>query len=189
MIIIYLRPLMRRGVLQSFTKSPTINGRAAWVFQEPNYDIDLIVGVDHMKTQEIDILKSVCMTTYDARFPEEVEAGDVIVGAGNFGYGHPHYPSCRALRALGISAIIAESFSPGFYRGESSNGFPLIECPGIASKVKRWQTITFDWDNETVSIKETGETLACNKVAQKSKDLILTGGIIGYLKQVRLKQH
>lgn len=165
---------------------PTIRGRVAWVFQEPNFDIDLIVGVDHMKTQEIDILKSVCMTSYDAQFPEDVRPGDVIIGGANFGYGHPHYPSCRALRALGISAIIAESFSPGFYRGESSNGFPLIECPNIAQTVKRWQTVAFDWDNESLTIVETGEQLACQKVPQKSKDLILTEGIIGYLKSVRL---
>lgn len=167
---------------------PTIRGRVAWVFQEPNFDIDLIVGVDHMKTQEIDILKSVCMTSYDDRFPDEVQPGDVIVGGANFGYGHPHYPSCRALRALGISAIIAESFSPGFYRGESSNGFPLIECPNVSKAVKRWQTVAFDWDNETLTIAETGEQLACQKVPQKSKDLILTDGIIGYLKQVRLSK-
>lgn len=165
---------------------PTIHGRAAWVFREPNFDIDLIVGVDHMKTQEIDILKSVCMTAYDPDFPQQVREGDVIIGGKNFGYGHPHYPSCRALRALGVSAIIAESFSPGFYRGESSNGYPLIECAGIATAVERWQTVSLDWDSETLTIAESGQTLQCEKVPQKTKDLILSGGIIGYLKQVRL---
>lgn len=168
---------------------PTIQGRAAWVFREPNFDIDLIVGVDHMKTQDIEVLKSVCMVDFDSKFPSQVREGDILIGGENFGYGHPHYPSCQALRALGISAIIAESFSPGFYRGESSNGFPLIECPGITSKVERWQTVSFDWDSELLEIKGTGETLQCGRVPQKSKDLILAGGIIGYLKQVRLNQY
>lgn len=165
---------------------PTIKGRAAWVFQEPNFDIDLIVGVDHMKTQDVEILKSVCMTDYDPDFPSQVRPGDLIVGGKNFGYGHPHYPSCRALRGLGITAIIAESFSPGFYRGESSNGYPLIECPGVSSVVQRWHTLSFDWDTEVLTIEETGQTLQCLKVPKKSKDLILSGGIIGYLKEVRL---
>ncbi|QCF27502.1 3-isopropylmalate dehydratase [Hydrocarboniclastica marina] len=132
---------------------PKICGRAAWVFQEPNFDIDLIVGVDHMKTQDIETLKSACMTDYDPDFPRQVSEGDVIIGGKNFGYGHPHYPSCRALRALGITAIIAESFSPGFYRGESSNGYPLIECPHITDVVTRWQTITFDWHTEKLTIE------------------------------------
>lgn len=167
---------------------PTLHGRAAWVFQEPNYDIDLIVGVDNMKTQDIEVLKSVCMTDYDPDFPQQAQPGDMIVGGENFGYGHPHYPSCRALRALGISAILADSFSPGFYRGESSNGFPLIECPGIASTVQRWQTLSFDWDSEVLTIVDTGQTLQCNKVPKKSKELILSGGIIGYLQQFRLAQ-
>jgi len=165
---------------------PIICGRAAWVFQEPNFDIDLIVGVDHMKTQDIEVLMSVCMTDYDPKFPKDVRKGDLIIGGENFGYGHPHYPSCRALRAVGIDAIIAESFSPGFYRGESSNGYPLIECPGISGIVKRWQTLSFDWVAELLTIEETGQKIQCQKVPQKSKDLILSDGIIGYLKQVRL---
>lgn len=52
---------------------PIICGRAAWVFQEPNFDIDLIVGVDHMKTQDIEVLMSVCMTDYDPKFPKTSE--------------------------------------------------------------------------------------------------------------------
>ncbi|MBU2952925.1 hypothetical protein [Marinobacter sp. F3R08] len=128
------------------------------------------------------------MTSFDPEFPDKVRAGDVIIGGKNFGYGHPHYPSCRALRALGINAIIAESFSPGFYRGESSNGYPLIECPGITSAVERWQTISFNWETEQISVEETGDVLQCQRVPLKSKDLILTGGIIGYLKKVRLEK-
>lgn len=168
---------------------PIIRGRAAWVFQEPNFDIDLIVGVDHMKTQDLEVLKSACMTDYDPEFPEIVEQGDLIIGGENFGYGHPHYPSCRALRGLGINAIIAESFSPGFYRGESSNGYPLIECPGISSAAKRWHTLSFDWETEVLTIEETGQKLQCSKVPQKSKELILSDGIIGYLKQVRMPKN
>lgn len=167
---------------------PTIRGRAAWVFQEANYDIDLIVGVDNMKTQDLEVLKSVCMTDYDPDFPSVVKPGDILVGGENFGYGHPHYPSFRALRGLGVSAVIADSFSPGFYRGESSNGFPLIECPGVSATVARWQTLSFDWDTEVLTIEDTGKTLQCNKVPEKSRALILSGGVIGYLKQYRLSQ-
>src|SRR5690625_3639278 len=131
---------------------PEINGRVAWIFDEENFDIDLIVGVENMRVQDIEELKEVCMNSYDVNFKHDVKEGDVIVGGENFGYGHPHYPSCRALRALGIKAIIAESFSPGFYRGESTNAFPLIECPGILKHIERWDNVKFDWDTELLTI-------------------------------------
>lgn len=162
---------------------PEIKGRVAWVFDEPNFDIDLIVGVDNIKIKDVEKLKSVCMTDYDPNFAENVREGDVLVGGENFGYGHPHYPSFIALRGLGVKAVIAESFAPGFYRGESNNGYPLIECPGITKHVSRWDTLLFNWETEQLEIINRQMTLPCNPIPQKSRDLIVNGGIMGYLRQ------
>lgn len=162
------------------------NSRVAWVFSEPNFDIDLIIGVANIKVKELDTLKALCMSSYDPKFAQEVRKGDVIVGGENFGYGHPHPGAFRALRALGIVAAICDSFSPGFYRAETSDGFLLIECPGITGKVKRWDEIDFDWESETVKVKRTGETLKYNKIPQKTKDLVEFGGMIGYIREKRL---
>jgi 3-isopropylmalate/(R)-2-methylmalate dehydratase small subunit len=161
---------------------PSINGRAAWIFTEPNFDIDLIVGVDHIKIKDVDRLKEVCMKDYDPDFANQVIDGDILVGGENFGYGHPHYPSFIALRALGIKAVVAESFSPGFYRGETNNGFPLIECPGITKHVKRWDTLVLDWSSEEILIKEQNIKLKCSPIPQKTKDLIEYGGVMGFLR-------
>ena len=106
-----------------------IAGRVAWVFTEENFDVDQIVGVKNIKITDVAELAKIAMHAYDPAFAADVRPGDVVVGAGNFGYGHPHYPPLRALRHLGISAVIAESFSPGFWRGEISMGMPLIACP------------------------------------------------------------
>ncbi|MEK4023422.1 3-isopropylmalate dehydratase [Sporosarcina sp. FSL W7-1283] len=163
-----------------------LDGRVCWVFDEPNFDIDLIVGVTNMKIQDIEKLKEVCMSNYDKDFTNQVQEGDVIIGGENFGYGHPHYPSCRALRALGVKGIIAESFSPGFYRGESTNGFPLIECKGIAKVADRWDHIIYDWDTEELTLVNKGITLKSEKVPEKTKDLIKYGDIISYLQNRRL---
>lgn len=100
-----------------------IDGRVAWIFAEDNYDIDLIVGIENIKIKDIELLKSVCMTTYDPEFAKVVKPGDVIVGGKNFGYGHPHFPSFKALRALGIAAVFAEPFSPT-YEGDK---MPMAE--------------------------------------------------------------
>lgn len=57
-----------------------LDGRVCWVFDEPNFDIDLIVGVTNMKIQDIEKLKEVCMSNYDKDFTNQVQEGDVIIG-------------------------------------------------------------------------------------------------------------
>lgn len=161
-----------------------IHGRAAWIFDEDNYDIDMIVGVENIKVSDSESLKSICMKKYDENFVSHVRPGDVLVGRENFGYGHPHYTSFKALRALGISAVFAESFAPGFYRGETTNGFALIECPGITKLVERWDEIHFSWDTCKLTV-EGHDPIQC-VVPQKTKELIECGGIINYLKEKRL---
>lgn len=168
---------------------PVIKGRAAWIFTEPNFDIDLIVGVSNIKIKDIEILKSVCMKDYDSEFANKVKPGDLIIGGENFGYGHPHYPAFIALRALGISGVIAESFAPGFYRGETTNGFPLIECPSILSNVSRWDTLNLDWDNEVIKNENSGVSIKCLPIPQKTKEMVKHGGIINYLRSNRLSSN
>lgn len=121
-----------------------IDGRVAWIFGD-DFDIDLVVGVSNIKSYDPDHLRSVCMQAYDPGFVDRVGPGDIIVGGRNFGYGHPHYPPMVALRNAGITAIVAESFSPGFWRGETFNGMPLITIPGVSSAVSVDEPISLDW--------------------------------------------
>lgn len=90
-----------------------------------------MIGVENIKSYDAEFLRGKVMQAYDPTFAERVQPGDVIVGGRNFGYGHPHYPPMVALRDLGIAAVLAESFSPGFWRGETYNGMPLLTVPGI----------------------------------------------------------
>jgi 3-isopropylmalate/(R)-2-methylmalate dehydratase small subunit len=133
-----------------------LKGRVAWVFGD-DFDVDLIVGVENIKYYDPDKLRAVCMRDFDPEFVDRVEPGDVVVGGRNFGYGHPHYPPMVALRNLGISAVLAESFSPGFWRGETYNGMPLVTVPGIAGAVRRFDTVEVDWRRSTVRLPDGGE--------------------------------
>ena len=92
---------------------PVVKGRVAFVFEELDFDVDQIIGVKNIKLRDPAELAAVAMQSYDPQFAQVVKAGDVLVGAANFGYGHPHYPPMIGMRHLGISAVIAESFSPG----------------------------------------------------------------------------
>ncbi len=173
-----------------------IDGRVAWVFTDDDFDVDQIVGVKNIKITDIDELAALAMQAFDPDFARVVEPGDVLVGGHNFGYGHPHYPPMRAMRHLGISAVIAESFSPGFWRGEISMGFPLVACPGILRAVARWDRVVLDWDASRLSISPAAPgapavTIDCEPLALADRGMLEHGGLTGYLQQraARLPAH
>ena len=159
-----------------------LKGRVAWIFTEENFDVDLIVGVKNIKITDINELAKAAMEAYDPDFASLVRKGDLIVGGGNFGYGHPHYPPLRALAHLGLRGIIAESFSPGFWRGEISMGTPLVSCPGILGAVSRWDEVVVDWAGGTVTNRTNGKALAFEPLASADRIMLETGGLVPYLK-------
>lgn len=158
-----------------------LRGRVAWVFPEDDYDIDLIVGVRNIKVTDIHELAALVMTDQAPGFAATVQRGDLLVGGRNFGYGHPHYPAMRAMRHLGIAGVVAESFSPGFFRGEISMGFPLVTCPGILAAAQRGDTIEVDWQAEQVHLPERGQVLALQPLGAAERGTLEAGGLIPYL--------
>lgn len=160
-----------------------IRGRVAWIFTEENFDVDQIVGVKNIKITDVAELSKLAMRSYDPDFASSVKPGDVVVGAANFGYGHPHYPPLRALRHLGVSAVIAESFSPGFWRGEISMGTPLVPCPGILGFVRRWDEIEIDWAGGVVRNRSTDTVQPFEALSVADREMLETGGLLPYLKR------
>ncbi|CAN7764972.1 3-isopropylmalate dehydratase [Variovorax sp. LjRoot175] len=159
-----------------------LRGRAAWVFEEDDYDIDLIIGVRNIKITDVSELAALAMSDYAPDFASTVQKGDVLIGGRNFGYGHPHYPAMRAMRHLGISCVIAESFSPGFFRGEMSMGFPLVTCPGIRAAVVRGDELEVNWDTNEVSNVRTGQKLPLQPFSASERGMLDAGGLIPYLR-------
>lgn len=152
-----------------------LNGRVAWIFGD-DFDVDLIIGVENIKYYDPEILASVCMKAYDPDFLTQVEPGDVVVAGRNFGYGHPHYPAMISMRNAGIVAVLAESFAPGFWRGEIYQGMPLITVPGISDAVSRWDRLSIDWKSAKVTNEATGEVLTGNPLSDHAIDVINAGG-------------
>jgi 3-isopropylmalate/(R)-2-methylmalate dehydratase small subunit len=159
-----------------------LRGRVAWIFDEENFDVDQIVGVKNIKITDVAELAGLAMKGYEADFASKVRPGDLVVGAGNFGYGHPHYPPLRALRHLGIGGIVAESFSPGFWRGEISMGTPLVPCPGILAMVSRWDEIEVDWAEGIIRNLTTSKQCTFEPLSSADRLMLETGGLLPYLK-------
>ncbi|WBU52983.1 hypothetical protein [Paracoccus sp. SCSIO 75233] len=160
-----------------------LRGRVAFIFEEQDFDIDQIVGVKNIKIQDLDELAAIAMESYDPDFASKIKPGDILVGNHNFGYGHPHYPSMRAMRHLGIGGVVCESFSPGYWRGEISMGFPQVTCPGILDIVSRWDEIEVDWDACELRNLTTGKTLPTEPLSNADRAMLEYGGLIGYLKR------
>jgi 3-isopropylmalate/(R)-2-methylmalate dehydratase small subunit len=161
-----------------------LKGRVAWIFGD-DFDIDLVIGVENIKSYDPEHLRSVCMTTYDPDFVSKVRPGDVIVGGRNFGYGHPHYPAMIALRNEGIAAVIAESFAPGYWRGEIYQGMPLVTVPGISQAVERWNEVEVDWRAARVTLPASGQVLQGAPLSDHAVRVIEAGGGFNLL----LKEH
>lgn len=159
-----------------------LRGRVAFKFTEVDFDVDQIVGVKNIKTTNIDELSKAAMQEYDPGFAGAVRPGDLLVGNHNFGYGHPHYPPMKAMRHLGIAGVIAESFSPGYWRGEISMGFPQIPCPGILGFVERWDELEVDWDAQRVRNLTQGTAIAFEPLPRADLEMIEAGGLETYLK-------
>jgi 3-isopropylmalate/(R)-2-methylmalate dehydratase small subunit len=160
-----------------------LRGRVAFVFDEIDFDVDQIVGVKNIKITDVNELAAAAMQSYDPDFKEKVKKGDVLVGNHNFGYGHPHYPPMRAMRHLGISGVIAESFSPGYWRGEISMGFPQASCPGILGFVRRWDEIEVDWDANEVRNLTRGGSLPIEPLSFADRAMLDAGDLVSYLKR------
>ena len=158
-----------------------IRGRAAFIFEEENFDVDQIVGVKNIKIKDVEELSRLAMSSYDPDFAKTVEAGDVLIGNHNFGYGHPHYPPMIAMRNLGIAGVIAESFSPGYWRGEIAMGFPQAACPGILKNVDRWDLLEIDWSENKVRNLTRQVELDMEPLPDADRMMLEAGGLIGYL--------
>jgi 3-isopropylmalate/(R)-2-methylmalate dehydratase small subunit len=160
-----------------------LHGRVAFIFDEINFDVDQIVGVKNIKITDIDELAQAAMQSYDPDFRSKVQPGDILVGNHNFGYGHPHYPPMRAMRHLGISGVVAESFSPGYWRGEISMGFPQASCPGVLGLVERWDEVEVDWEKNEIRNITKGRSLPIEPLSFADREMLDAGGLVPYLKR------
>jgi 3-isopropylmalate/(R)-2-methylmalate dehydratase small subunit len=162
-------------------KLKNLRGRVAFAFAEDDYDVDQIVGVRNIRIQDRDELQRIVMKSIDPDFVTAVRSGDVLVGGRNFGYGHPHYPPMTAMRNLGISCVVAESFSPGYWWGEMAEGFPQITCPGVLSLAQRWDEIEVAWDEGLVRNLITQKALPFEAFSRSELEILNSGGLLKHL--------
>lgn len=115
-------------------------------------------------------------------FPKKVQAGDILVAGRNFGCSSGRAIAAKALKATGISVIVAELFSRTFYRNGHEIGLPLLEVPGVHDLVETGDRLRVDITRGTVENLTSGKSLRGNPPSDFLLQMLQAGGLIPMLK-------
>jgi len=151
---------------------------------DPNDDINtdyIISGRYKFKIDDMNELAKHVMEDIDPEFSRNVVAGDFVVAGRNFGCGSSREQAPRALKAAGVSAVIAKSYARIFYRSSFNVGLPLIECD--TDSIMRGDQITVDLDTGTVEDRTAGFTVRAAPIPGTMQVLLKDGGLIPHLKK------
>jgi 3-isopropylmalate/(R)-2-methylmalate dehydratase small subunit len=152
----------------------------AWVFGD-NVDTDVIAPGRYMKFGIEEIARH-CLESAAPGFSEEVRPGDIVVGGRNFGAGSSREQAPEALKHLGVSALIAESFAGLFYRNAINLGLPAMVC-AEAKRIRAGDQLDVDPERGKVRNRTTGETLDCEPIPAFLMTIIREGGLLPHLEK------
>lgn len=146
-----------------------------------NVDTDVIIPARYLNAPSAEELAKHCMEDIDVNFVKEVKKGDIMIGGENFGCGSSREHAPIAIRASGISCVIAASFARIFYRNAINIGFPILECPEAAARIKKGDAVTVDADQGIIKNETTGEVFHATPFPAFINRIIENGGLLPYL--------
>lgn len=148
-----------------------------------NVNTDEIIPARYLNTTDSAELGSHCMEDIDTDFVKKVKAGDVIVAADNFGCGSSREHAPIAIKAVGISCVIANSFARIFFRNSINIGLPILECPGAVEGLSDGDQIEVDLDAGRIKNITTGAEFYAKPFPPFMQQLIAAGGLINYARE------
>jgi 3-isopropylmalate/(R)-2-methylmalate dehydratase small subunit len=148
-----------------------------------NVDTDVIIPARYLNTSVASELAAHCMEDIDKTFIERVKPGDMIVAGPNFGCGSSREHAPVAIKAAGISCVIAPSFARIFYRNAINMGLPIMECPEAAQEIANDDELSVDFDTGTIKDITTGKTYQAEPFPDFIKKIIEADGLVGYIAQ------
>ena len=153
-----------------------------WKYND-NVDTDVIIPARYLNTSDEKELASHCLEDIDTSFAKNVEHGDIIVAGENFGCGSSREHAPIAIKASGVSVVIAKSFARIFYRNAINIGLPILENPEVANDAQKGDKISVDLKNGIVKNLTKNKEYKCEKFPHEIQDLIAQGGLINYTKK------
>ena len=142
-----------------------------------NIDTDQIYPGRYLELTDPEAIGSHCLEGVDPAIAGSFPRGGIVAAGTNFGCGSSREHAPIALLHMGAAAVLADSFARIFFRNAINLGLPLVICKGISRHVQTGQTVTLDILGGTVTIRETGETLPCEKLGEQAMEILSAGGI------------
>ena len=144
-------------------------------------DTDAIIPARYLNTSDPDELASHCMEDADPEFMAKMTGGDMIVGGKNFGCGSSREHAPIAIKAAGISCVIAGSFARIFYRNAFNMGLPIFESEEAAMGIVTGDKVEVDPKTGVIMNVTKNEQYQAEPYPPFMVDLIEAGGLIPYL--------
>ncbi|MEW6622740.1 MAG: 3-isopropylmalate dehydratase small subunit [Bacillota bacterium] len=152
----------------------------AWKFGN-DVDTDAIIPARYLNTTDPQELAEHCMEDADPDFPQKVSKGDIIVAGKNFGCGSSREHAPIAIKAAGVSCVIARSFARIFYRNSINIGLPIMESPEGAAAIEEGHEVEVDAKEGKIKNLTTGETYTAAPFPDFMRQIISAGGLINYV--------
>lgn len=147
-----------------------------------NVDTDVIIPARYLNTASHKELATHCMEDIDKDFVNKVQEGDIMVATKNFGCGSSREHAPIAIKASGISCVIASSFARIFYRNAINIGLPILECPEAAGAISNGDTVSVDFNTGVITDETTGATFQGEPFPAFIQNIIEKGGLINSIK-------
>lgn len=148
-----------------------------------NVDTDVIIPARYLNTADHKELAAHCMEDIDKEFIHKVKQGDLIVADHNFGCGSSREHAPIAIKAAGISCVIAKSFARIFYRNAINIGLPILECPEASDGIRNGDEVCVDFDTGVITNVTTGEAYQAESFPPFIQNIIAKGGLLNSIAQ------
>ena len=148
-----------------------------------NIDTDVIIPARYLNTQSAAELAAHCMEDIDTDFVKNVHQGDIMVAEQNFGCGSSREHAPIAIKASGISCVIASTFARIFYRNAINIGLPIMECDAAAKDIDKGDEVEIDFDTGVITNKTKGHSYQAQPFPEFIKEIINAGGLLNSLKK------
>jgi len=152
-----------------------------------NIDTDAIIPARYLNTFDPQELARHCMEDADADFPQKVKSGDMIVAENNFGCGSSREHAPIAIKAAGVSCVIAHSFARIFYRNAINIGLPILESPQAADAILEGDEVEVDLESGQIKNNRNGEVYHAAPFPEFMQGIMAQGGLINYVKEKEKK--
>ncbi len=147
-----------------------------------NIDTDVIIPARYLNTADHKELASHCMEDIDKEFTKKVNEGDIIAAGANFGCGSSREHAPIAIKASGISCVIASTFARIFYRNAINIGLPILECKEAAEDIEDGDELDIDFDTGVITNVTKGRTYKAEPFPDFIKEIISAGGLLNSIK-------